>query len=36
MTIDYIKDNEVVKQLPEKCIEALEERVDSLNDSKDE
>lgn len=35
-TIDYVIDNDKIQNLPEKCIEALEEWVDSLNDSKDE
>lgn len=36
MTIDYIKDNDVVKQLPDKCIEALEVWVDSFKEDKEE
>jgi len=35
-TIDYVIDNDNIQNLPEKCIEALEEWVGSLNDSKDE
>lgn len=35
-TIDYVKSNETAKQLPDKCIEALDKWVDSLNeDNKD-
>lgn len=35
-TIDYIKSKETAKQLPDKCIEALDKWVDSLNeDNKD-
>lgn len=30
-TIDYIKNNEVVKQLPDKCVDALDAWVESLN-----
>ena len=30
-TIDYIKSNETVKQLPDKCVEALDAWVESLN-----
>ncbi len=30
-TIDYIKSNETAQQLPDKCIEALNKWVDSLN-----
>ena len=33
-TIDYVKSNETAKQLPDKCINALDAWVDSLN-SKD-
>lgn len=33
-TIDYIKSNETAKQLPDKCIEALDKWVDSLNEEK--
>lgn len=31
-TIDYIQDNEKVKELPDKCVEALSKWVDSLDD----
>lgn len=31
-TIDYIKQNDKAKQLPDKCINALDAWVDSLND----
>lgn len=31
-TIDYIQDNEKVKELPDKCVEALDKWIDSLND----
>lgn len=35
-TIDYVKSNETVKQLPDKCIKALDKWVESLNeDNKD-
>lgn len=35
-TIDYVKSNDTAKQLPDKCIEALDKWVDSLNeDNKD-
>jgi hypothetical protein len=30
-TIDYIQDNEKVKELPDKCVEALNKWVDSLD-----
>lgn len=30
--IDYVKSNKTVKQLPDKCIEALDKWVDSLNE----
>lgn len=30
-TIDYVKNNEVVKQLPDKCVDALDAWVESLN-----
>lgn len=30
-TIDYIKSNETVKQLPDKCVDALDAWVESLN-----
>ena len=29
--IDYIQDNEKVKELPDKCVEALSKWVDSLD-----
>lgn len=31
-TLDYIQENETAKQLPDKCIEALDAWVESLND----
>lgn len=31
-TIDYIKSNDTAKQLPDKCIKALDKWVDSLNE----
>lgn len=35
-TIEYIKTNDTAKQLPDKCIDALDKWVDSLNeDNKD-
>ena len=34
-TIDYIKDNEVVKQLPDKCIEALDQWVENIKEEKE-
>ena len=33
-TIDYIQENEIAKQLPDKCINALNDWVESLSDSK--
>jgi hypothetical protein len=33
-TIDYVQENETAKQLPDKCINALNDWVDSLSDSK--
>ena len=33
-TIDYIQENETAKQLPDKCINALNDWVESLNDPK--
>jgi hypothetical protein len=33
-TIDYVKSNATAKQLPDKCIEALDKWVDSLNEEK--
>ena len=35
-TIDYIKQNNTAKQLPDKCIDALDRWVDSLNKSEKE
>ena len=35
-TIDYIKSNETAKQLPDKCIKALDKWVDNLNEEKQE
>ena len=37
-TIDYIKSNEIINQIPDKCVKALDAWVDSLNknESKDE
>ena len=31
-TIDYVKSNNTAKQLPDKCIEALDKWVSSLNE----
>lgn len=31
-TIDYVKSNETAKQLPDKCIEALDKWVEGLNE----
>ena len=31
-TIDYVKSNETAKQLPDKCIEALDQWLNSLNE----
>jgi hypothetical protein len=36
MAIDYIKENDAVKQLPDKCINALEAWVDSIEQEKEE
>ena len=36
MAIDYIKENDAVKQLPDKCINALEAWVDSIEEDKEE
>lgn len=36
MAIDYIKENDAVKQLPDKCINALESWVDSIEEDKEE
>ena len=35
-TIDYIKSNETAKQLPDKCIKALDKWADNLNEEKQE
>lgn len=35
-TIDYVKSNETAKQLPDKCIKALDKWVDSLNEDNKE
>jgi hypothetical protein len=35
-TIDYIQNNETAKQLPDKCIDALDSWVESLNSDKHE
>lgn len=35
-TIDYLKDNETAKQLPDKVIVALDKYIDSLNEDKEE
>ena len=35
-TIDYIESNETAKQLPDKCIKALDKCVDNLNEEKQE
>ena len=35
-TIDYIQDNETAKQLPDKCINALDAWVESLSEEKEE
>ena len=35
-TIDYIKSNETAKQLPDKCIKALDKWVENLNEEKQE
>ena len=32
-TIDYIKENDMARQLPDKCIKALDEWVESLSDN---
>lgn len=34
-TIDYIKSNDKAKQLPDKCIDALDKYIESLNKEKD-
>lgn len=36
MTINYIKENDAVKNLPDKCINALEEWVDRIEEDKEE
>jgi hypothetical protein len=36
MTIEYIKDNEVVKQLPDKCIEALDQWAENIKGEKED
>ena len=36
MTIEHIKDNEVVKQLPDKCIEALDQWVENIKGEKED
>ena len=33
-TIDYIKSNDTAKQLPDKCIKALDKWVENLNEEK--
>lgn len=33
-TADYIQDNDKIKELPDKCVEALSKWVDSLNEDK--
>ena len=35
-TIDYVKSNETAKQLPDKCIKALDKWADNLNEEKQE
>ena len=35
-TIDYIESNETAKQLPDKCIKALDKWVENLNEEKQE
>ena len=34
-TIDYIQDNETVKQLPDKCVNALDAWIESLSDEEE-
>ena len=34
-SIDYLKKNEIAKQLPDKCIEALDSWVESINEDKE-
>lgn len=36
VTIDYIKSNGTAKQLPDKCVKALNKWVDNLNEEKQE
>lgn len=36
MTIDFIKENEAIKQLPDKCVNALEDWVDSIEREKED
>lgn len=35
-TIDYIKSNETIQQLPDKCVDALDAWVESLSEDKEE
>lgn len=35
-TIDYVKSNKIAKQLPDKCIKALDKWADNLNEEKQE
>ena len=35
-TIDYIKSNDTAKQLPDKCVKALDKWLDNLNEEKQE
>ena len=35
-TLDYIKDNPQAKQLPDKCIKAIETYLDKLNDNEEQ
>ena len=35
-TIDYVKSNETAKQLPDKCIKALDKWADNMNEEKQE
>lgn len=35
-SIDYLKANETAKQLPDKCIQALDAWVESINENKEE
>ena len=34
-TIDYIKENETIKQLPDKCVNAIDAWVESLSDKEE-